>query len=287
MLFINMYMDLNSLNALLPKFWTAEKCGKHEGLADQHGMLLMKNLLVKPEDLFEQLAKNTFTFQNFSKISWVDFLRRANLAEYLKPEYINDALNVTTARPAIGKGEFLFASCFANIGFSSGKGDLVDMRNNTLIEFKGIRSTLSGDGKEYKQMNRSLMYSVFSQFNTSTQFDHFNRDCGKDLDELLKHSPDKIETVLKILQNLSNENTKIANMFGKLYRLKGNIFNTVGAMQLYTYMNLQKSSYLLMTNDQGFCCFQKPEQPIDAYNIVTNVKLSSWETGNRGMTIGI
>lgn len=287
MLFINMYMDLNSLNDLLPKFWTSKKCGKHEGLANQHGMLLMKNLLVKPEDLFEQLGKNIFNFQNFPKISWGDFLKRANLAEYLKPEYINDALNVTTARPAIGKGEFLFASCFSNIGFSGGKGDLYDMRTNKLVEFKGIRSTMSGDGKEYKQMNRSLMYSVFSQFNTSTQFDHFNRECGEDLDELLKRQPDKIGTILKMLQNLSNENTKIANEFASLYKLKGNIFNTVGAMQLYIYMNLQNASFLLMTNEQGFCCFEKPKQPIDAYNIVANIKLSSWETGNRAMTIGI
>lgn len=280
-------MDLNSLNELLPKFWTEQKCGKHEGLDNQHGMLLMKHLRVNPKDFFEQLKINIFTFQNFSKIAWSDFLKRANLSEYLKPEYLEDALNVTTTRPAIGKGEFLFVSCFSNIGFSSGKGDLIDMRNNTLIEFKGIRSTVSGDGKIYKQMNRSLMYSVFSQFDTSCQMDHFNRDCAEELDTLLKQHPNKITKVLCLLQNLTNENTKIANEFASLYKLKGNIFNTVGAMQLYTYLHLQNTAYLLMTNEQGFCCFECPRQPIDAYNIITNIKLSSWETGNRGMTIGI
>ena len=280
-------MDLNSLNELLPKFWTKQKCGKHEGLDNQHGMLLMKHLLVNPKDFFEQLKINIFTFQNFSKIAWSDFLKRANLSEYLKPEYLNDALNITTARPAIGKGEFLFVSCFSNIGFSTGKGDLIDLRNNILVEFKGIRSTVSGDGKQYKQMNRSLMYSVFSQFDTSCQTDHFNRDCAEELDELLKQHPNKTVKVLTLLQNITNENTKIAEEFASLYKLKGNIFNIVGAMQLYTYLRLQKATYLLMTNEQGFCCFECPKQPIDAYNIITNIKLSSWETGNRGMTIGI
>lgn len=282
-------MDLNSLNTLLPKFWTRQKCGKHEGLANQHGMLLLKNLLVKPEDLFEQLDKNIFKFQSFSKIGWGDFLSRASLSEYLKDGYVNDALNVTTARPAIGKGEFLFASCFSNIGFSKDKGDLVDMQTGKRIEVKGIRSTLSGDGKLYKQMNKGIIYSVFSLFDTSAQYGHFNRDCAEELDELIKQKPDKLRNVLVILQNLdhAHENTGIANSFAKLYQIKPNLFNVVGAMQLYTYMRVQKADFLMMTNDSGFCCFARPEQPIDAYNIVDSVKLSSWETGNRGMTIGV
>lgn len=280
-------MDFSSLNTLLPKFWTEKKCGKHDGLAAQHGMLLMKNLLVKPEDLFEQLEKNRFTFGNLAKIQWSEFLNRAKLAEYLKPNYINDALNVTTARPAIGKGEFLFASCFANIGFNPGKGDLVDMNTGDNIEFKGIRSTLSGDGKEYRQMNKSLMYSIFSLFNTSTQFDHFNRDSARELDRLLRIQPEKTYNVLKLLQNISNASDKVANEFTRLYKMKNDIFNVAGAMQLHIYMTLQRATFLVMTNEQGFCCFNKPTDAMSAYNIITSIKLSSWETGNRAMTIGI
>ena len=182
-----MYMDFSSLNQLLPEYWTKKKCGKHSGLAEQHGMLLMKNLLVKPEDLFEQIRQNTFTFKDFSKIPWSDFLKRANLAEYLKSNYINDAMNVTTARPAIGKGEFLFVSCFSNLGFSQGKGDLVDLRNGQAVEFKGIRSTLSGDAKEFtgaKQMNKSLIYSVFSFLPKETNF-HKKEKLHEDEDFML------------------------------------------------------------------------------------------------------
>ena len=80
-----MYMDLNSLNDLLPKFWTSKKCGKHEGLANQHGMLLMKNLLVKPEDLFEQLEKTYLIFKIFQKFHGVIFLKEQILPNILNP----------------------------------------------------------------------------------------------------------------------------------------------------------------------------------------------------------
>ena len=69
--------------------------------------------------------------------------------------------------------------------------------------------------------------------------------------------------------------------------MKNDIFNVVGAMQLYIYMTIQKASFLVMTNEQGFCCFSKPTDVMSAYNIIMSMKLSSWETGNRAMTIGI
>lgn len=282
-----MYMDSSSLNTLLPRFWTEKKCGKHKDLVKQHGLLLLKDLVAKPEDLFEQLEQNIFTFKPFDKIQWSEFLQRAKLAEYLKPAYIEDALGVSTSRPAIGRGEFLFVSCFANIGFSKNTGDLVDLRNGTRVEFKGIRSTLSGDGQGYKQMNQSLLYSVFALFDTSTQYTSFNRECAKDIDELLAQYPEKTANVLGLLQNSANTSKKIARMFAQLYTYKPDIFNVVGAMQLYMYMLHQKASFLLMTNQQYFCCFAAPKSPIDAFNIVKSIKLSSWSIGNRAMTVGI
>lgn len=280
-------MDLNNLNKLLPLYWTAKKCGKHDGLSNQHGMLLLKNLKVDPNTYFEQVKSNTFTFMPFGKISWSEFLKRSKLAEYLKSEYINDALNITTARPAIGKGEFLFASCFNNIGFSETAGDLVDLETGKKIEFKGIKANMSGDGKIYKQLNKSVLYSLFSLFNTSDGFEHFNKECAKKIDELLAKNPDKINKVLEILQNINKSSSIIANEFAKLYKTHNDIFSIVGAMQLYMYLHLQKASYLLMTNDQGFCCFETPETPEEAYNIITNIKLSTWYTGTNSMSIGI
>lgn len=280
-------MDLNELRDLLVKYWTAEKCGKHTDLANQHGMILLKNLLVSPEDCFAQFEQNVFKFMPFSKISWNDFLKRANLSEYLRPSYVHDALNVTTTRPAIGKGEFLFASCFKNIGFSNEAGDLVDLTNGAKIEFKGIRSNLSGDGAKYRQMNKSLMYSVFALFDTNKEYEHFNKAAAKEIDELLNTDPNKIVKVLELLQNISNSSRTIAQQFGKLYSLHPDLFNIVGAMQLYIYLHVQKASFLVMTNDQGFCCFKTPETPEEAYNIIDNLKLSTWYAGTCSMSIGI
>lgn len=280
-------MDSNNLNKCLIDYWTAKKCGKHTEIAKQHGMLLLKNLKVDPDDLFEQINENTFKFQTFPLIQWSDFLKRANLAEYLKPEYIKDALEVTTSRPAIGRGEFLFVSCFSNLGFANGKGDIIDLKTNRICEFKGIRSTLSGDNKAFKQMNKSLIYSVFSLFETGGEYDHFNRDCAAQLDNLLKDHPNILPKVLERLQNVSEPNMKVSRAFAELYKIKPDLFNVVGAMQLFIYMLVQNASYILLTNNEGFCCYEKPQTPQDAYRIVTELKLSSWQTGDYGMTIGI
>lgn len=280
-------MDSNNLNKCLNDYWTDKKSGKHNELAKQHGMLLLKNLKVEPEDLFEQVNENIFKFQTFPLIPWKDFLIRANLAEYLKPEYIKDALEITSLRPAIGKGEFLFVSCFSNLGFSSGKGDIIDLNTGKICEFKGIRSTLSGDNKIYKQMNKSLIYSIFSLFETSAEYDHFNRDCAAKLDDLLKDRPNLLIKVLERLQNVSAPNTKVSHAFVDLYNIKHDLFNIVGAMQLFIYMLIQKASYILLTNNDGFCCYERPQTPMEAFKIIKELKLSSWQTGDYGMTIGI
>lgn len=280
-------MDSNNLNKCLNDYWTDKKSGKHNELAKQHGMLLLKNLKVEPEDLFEQVNENIFKFQTFSLIPWKDFLIRANLAEYLKPEYIKDALEITSLRPAIGKGEFLFVSCFSNLGFSSGKGDIIDLNTGKICEFKGIRSTLSGDNKIYKQMNKSLIYSIFSLFETSAEYDHFNRDCAAKLDDLLKDRRNLLIKVLERLQNVSAPNTKVSHAFVDLYNIKHDLFNVVGAMQLFIYMLIQKASYILLTNNDGFCCYERPQTPMEAFKIIKELKLSSWQTGDYGMTIGI
>lgn len=280
-------MDSNNLNTYLTTYWTDKKSGKNRELAKQHGMLLLKNLKADPKDLFEQIGENVFKFQTFPLISWGDFLRRANLAEYLKPEYVNDALEITSARPAIGKGEFLFVSCFSNLTFTGGKGDIVDLNTGKLCEFKGIRSTLSGNSKFYKQMNKSLIYSIFSLFETSGEYDHFNRDCAAELDNLLKDKPNLLVKVLERLQNVYEPNTKLSHAFAELYNIKGDLFTVVGAMQLLIYMLVQRASYILLTNNEGFCCYERPQTPLDAFRIVKELKLSSWQTGDYGMTIGI
>lgn len=283
-------MKSNNLRACLTKFWTSEKCGKSgmpEDFIDQHDIILTKTLVAEPDDLLEQLNENVFTFQYFDLIPWADFLKRAKLAEYLKSEYVKYALDVTTSRPAIGKGEFLFVSCFSNLGFANGRGDIIDLKTGNKCEFKGMRSTLSGDSKYFKQMNKSLIYSIFSLFDTGTQQDHFNRDCAAELDDLLKNRPELLPKVLGRLQNVSEPDMRVLKEFVDLYRMKSDIFNVVGAMQLCIYMKTQGSRYIMFTNNEGFRCFAFPSNAQEAYNIVKALNLSSWQTGDYGMTVGI
>lgn len=283
-------MNPNNLKDCLTKFWTPKKCGKSgepEDFIEQHDMILGRTLIADPADLLEQLEENIFNFQKFDMIEWSDFLRRANLAEYLKSDYIRLALDVTTTRPAIGKGEFLFVSCFSNLGFANGKGDIVDFKSGKRCEFKGIRSTLSGDSRVYRQMNKSIIYSIFSLFGTGSSYDHFNRKCAEDIDELLKSKPGLINEVLKRLQNLTEPDLSFIRPFAELYEIKKDIFTVVGAMQFCIYLKIQNSQYILFTNDEGFKCFEQPRNADEAYHIVNGLKLSSWQTGDYGMTIGM
>ena len=283
-------MESNNIKSYLAKFWTPKKCGKCGEPSDfinQHDMILGETLIADPKDLLEQLNENIFNFQNFDLITWDSFLKNAKLAEYLKPDYIKYALDVTTSRPAIGKGEFLFVSCFSNLGFAQGKGDIVDLKSGKKCEFKGLRSTLSGDGKEYKQMNKSLIFSIFSLFNTGTSHDHFNRKCAEDIDKLLSEKPDLLPEVLKKLQNLVKPNISFIKPFAELYNIKNDIFNIVGAMQLSLYLKTQDAQYIMFTNNEGFRCFEYPKSEEEAYDIVKSLKLSSWLTRDYGMTIGL
>ena len=281
-------MTSENLKSCLNKFWTPQKCGKIQDLAEIHEGLLNKYLKADPEDLFEQLNENTFKFKPM-RSSWRDFLNNANLAEYLDPKYTEDALNVSGGQPAIGKGEFLFASCFSNICFNSGRGDLYDKSTRLSAEFKGIRSNLSGYGKQYKEMNRDVILSIFGLFNTNVEGDNFNRDIAKKLDELLKKQPKNLLEVLNRLQNLQNPDIEISKEFAKLYQIKPDIFSIAGAQQLKSYMFQQKAAFMVFSNDNGFCCCKYPKTAQAAYDIVTyeNVKLSSWFAGETGFTIGI
>lgn len=286
-------MDFNSLNTLLQTFWTSEKIGKHPDMPNQHGMLLMKNLKTSPDELFKFLETNNFRFGEFDIISWSEFYKRSGLATYLKPEFISDALKVTTTRPAIGKGEFLLVASFNNIGFNKNKGDLIDLKTGEKIEVKGVRATISGDGKKYKMMSNSVITSVFSVYNTSDTLSYFNRDCAERLETYIKESNNDINKLIEVLVRLQNvdknyESKSIAQKFAKLYNTsKPNLFNVVGAMQLYIYLN--DISYLMMVNEIGFKCFKNTHNPIDLLNIIekNKIKLSSWETGTQGMEISI
>lgn len=123
-------------------FWTNEKLGRHKDLADQAELLYEHYALCSADKLLMRLKQSIFKFGNYGPCDWSEYLDKANLDDCLKPEFVDAALKVTTARPSIGKGEFLFAATFNNIGFAPDSGDLIDLITKQKIEVKGEQGTL-------------------------------------------------------------------------------------------------------------------------------------------------
>lgn len=271
-----------SLSKHLNSFWTDVKCGKHPELSKKHKAILQNDLLVSPEDLFEQLNKNTFTFQNFGPLPFHSFLKNAKLDSYLKPEYVEHALSVTTHQPAIGKGEFLLVSCFKNINFAQGSGDLVDTDGNR-IEVKGSHAPIGGP-KGFKQMNKSIMFSVYRLFNTNPDFDDLTMDCANNLELLLKDNPDKTKKVMLLLQNNEHESNNLANDMTELYNKTGHLLEVIAAAHLYAYLKIQNANFLFAVNDKLFAGFTAPKTLSQSYDIIKNFNVNGWTTGNKGIT---
>ena len=286
-------IDTSTLDKCLKDFWSANKSGKHSEMAKKHKDLLERHLIVKPEDLFEQLNANKFTFQNFGPIKLVNFLKKSKLDSYLKPEYVTDALKVTTPQPAIGKGEFLLVSCFKNINFSQESGDLVDDAGNR-IEVKGQHSAIGGL-KGFSQMNKSLMFSIYNLFGTNPDYVDFTMDCARDLQEKLEDNKDPRKKVMLLLQNNTEKSNHLAEEMLELFNTKiveaseeekeNHLLNLVAAAHLYAYLKLQKANFLFAINDKVFAGFETPKSLKQSYEIIKNhFKVNGWTTGNRGIT---
>lgn len=270
------------LQKYLDEFWSDKKCGKHPELKAKHKSILLEDLNVTPSDLFEQLNKNKFIFQNFGPISFNKFLSKSKLDSYLKPEYVTHALSVTTHQPAIGKGEFLLVSCFKNINFSSTSGDLIDDDGNR-IEVKGSHSSIGGP-KLFKAMNKSIMFSIYRLFNTNPDYQDFTMDCATELEAYLKNNPEKIKPVMLLLQNNKQESNSLANEMVTLFKEKGHLLEIVAAAHLFAYLKMQKANFLFAVNDQLFAGFSAPNNLEQSFEIIKHFKVNGWTTGNTGIT---
>lgn len=277
-------INRNELKKCIDNYWTDKKCGKHIGIGEKHEEILLKDLLVKPQDLFEQLDKNTFTFQNFGPMKLSQFLAKSKLDSYLKPSYLKDALTVTTPQPAIGQGEFLLVSCFKNINFSDKSGDLVDTDGNK-IEVKGNHSSIGGV-KGFKQMNKSIMFSIYRLFETNPDYDSFTMDCANDITEYLRKYPDRTKKVMLLLQNIDKESNNLANEMVEKFNAndQSKLLEIVAASHLFAYMKFQNANFLFALNDELFAGFKAPQTFEQAYDIIKNFKINGWTTGNRGIS---
>lgn len=279
-------INKEDLKKELANFWTAEKSGKHKDIASKHGTILIKDLLVKPGDFFEQANKNKFIFSEFRPIPLSKFLQKAKLDSFVKPEYVEDCLKVVTSQPAIGKGEFLLVSCFKNINFNKESGDLIDSEGHR-VEVKGARaalgSTYSGN---YKTMSKDLTYSIFSQFDTNPGGESLTIEAFDDLEKLLKNNGSKLKDVMNLLQNTDYTDRKVLKEMIALFNQVGHLKEIVAASHLYQYLKNQEASYLIALNDKMFAGFKSPSSVKEAYIIIKdNFKVTGWTSGNSGISI--
>jgi hypothetical protein len=276
-------VNTSVLGKYIKDFWTDKKSGKHPELGKKHYQILQTDLIAKPEDLFEQLKQNKFVFQDFGPLKIVNFLKNAKLDSYLKPEYVEHCLEVTTHQPAIGKGEFLLVSCFNNINFSDKSGDLVDDEGNK-IEVKGTHSAIGGP-KHFKQMNKSIMFSIYNLFGTNPDFPDLTMECAEDLQTKLIDNPQQIRKTMLLLQNNNQESNSLAEAMTALFNEKQDLLNIVAAAHLYAYLKLQKANFLFAINDKYFAGFATPKDLKQSYEIIKNhFKVNGWTTGNSGIT---
>ena len=282
---------MSELYDKLKDYWNG-KLGKYgDELVREHAKELKAYSIASISDIIDHLEQNKFRLETYSKTSWSKFLNIAKLSEYLRPGYITDALAITTHQPAMGQGEFLFVSCFKNIAINSESGDLIDTSTHEKIEFKGNRSSFAGESKDklkYKEMNDNLMYSICSLFDiVENSKGSFDREFCKMIDGKLKEQPEMIDKVINICQNIEPDSHTITKMFAQLYKEKEDLYHVVAAMHCYTYLKLQKTNWLVVTNDNGFAIFKAPEDAEDAWSIVKQLKLGTWGKQNKSIELSL
>lgn len=276
------------LRELLDKFWTKEKAGRHPDLKKDHEDILLKTLRVDPEYLNNDLLNNKLKLRNLTA-PVESILRNSKLSGDLSSNYIQLCMNVTSERPAIGKGEFLFVASFSNIGFSPDHGDLIDLDNKARIEVKGVSAVLgNSQNQRYKPMSEPLMRAVFRilEIEDVAKQDHYlNPDVAKKIKEKIGLDRNKAKQIFTFLQNLRNENEALAASAVEVYFREKQLIRTVAAMHLYAYMKLEKNSFFLILNDKKFSIFESPKTLSDAYAIIDELSLKSWHQGEYGIKV--
>ena len=278
----------SELESLVNEYWTNDKLGKHSELKAEHLDILQKCLLIEPEIFKQDLFKNKLNLRNLeSSISSI--LTNTKLNGDLRNSYLRMCLDVTTDRPAIGKGEFLFAASFSNIGFSKDTGDLIDLDTKEKIEVKGISATLgNSQNKKMRAMTGQTMYTIFKQLGIDdvARTDYYlSEENAKKIKVAIGLDHDKARSVFTYLQNLRNENEALANAAVQLYFEKKQLIRTVAAMHLFTYMKIENNDYLLILNDRDFMLSKAPSTLAESYNIVDKLIVKPWHQGEYGIKV--
>lgn len=280
------------------EFWTSEKLGKHPQVAEEAARLFKQYALCPADKLLARLKESRFKFGNVGPISWNSLLTKANLDDCLKQDYVKAALKVTTAQPAIGKGEFLFVSLFDNVGFAKDHGDLIDLQTKKKVEVKGISSALcNGYSSNYRQLTQgpdeyrplnqeAILNTVFKKFKLSPPAKLDAGSC-KELERFASHDDDALYYILDAFRNTAVSRRPVIESAMANYknRSKHNLLSTIAAMHLYDYLKTEHTDYFLAVNNNQFMCFTAPTNVYQAASILEYFTIDGWQIGKRGMTV--
>jgi hypothetical protein len=278
----------DDLVKLVNEYLTDDKLGKHTDLKDDYLEILQKTLQVEPAIFKDDLLRNKIKLGTFeSPISSI--LTNSKLSGDLKPSYLGLCLDVTTERPAIGKGEFLFAVTFANLGFSKNTGDLIDIESKKKIEVKGISAILgNAQSGKFRQMSAETMRTVFKTLeidDVARSEYYLSEENAKKIKTAIGLDREKALRTFTYLQNLRNENEALAKSAVSLYFDKKQLIRTVTAMHLYAYMRVEKDDYLLILNDKKFMLTEAPKSLYEAYDIIDKLVVKPWHQGEYGIKV--
>jgi len=273
---------------LVNDYWTDKKLGKRTELKKDYLEILEKTLLIEPNLFRQDLFNNKLKLKNFSATIG-SILSNTKLNGDLRTSYLSMCLDVTTERPAIGKGEFLFAASFSNIGFSKDSGDLIDIDTNEKIEVKGISAVMgNAQNGKFRQMSAETMRTVFRLLginDVAKQDYYLSESVAKKIKTAIGLDQNRAKQVFTYLQNLRSENESLARSAVQLYFDKKQLIRTVAAMHLYAYMKLERDNYLLILNDKSFSLFKAPDTLYDAYAILENLAVKPWHQGEYGIKV--
>lgn len=278
----------DALKKIVDEYWSDEKLGKHRDLKKDHLEILQKTLLVDPSLFKADLLSNKFKPRTIQ--APIDgILTNTKLNGDLRRSYLSLCLGVTTERPAIGKGEFLFAASFANMGFSKDTGDLIDLDTKKKIEVKGISAVLgNAQSGKFRQMSAETMRTVFRTLGIDdvAKSDYYlSEENAKKIKTAIGLDQQKAKQIFTFLQNLRNENESLARAAVQLYFDKKQLIRTVAAMHLYAYTRVERDDYLLILNDKSFYMAESPSTLYDAYEIVDKLSVKPWHQGEYGIKV--
>ena len=271
----------------MSEFWTSKKLGKRPHIAKQAELLYEHYAMCPAAKLLERLMQSTFEFGNYGPIAWKNILEDANLDDCLKPEYVEEALKVTTARPAIGRGEFLFVSIFKNVGFAKEHGDLIDINTNERVEVKGDYSTIgNGNSRNFFTLSQLRLNAVSSLLKLSPIHKIDASTCST-IKAAIGTNFDLAKKILTMLCNTTYTYYEVVDEALKYYQNSKRLLLTIAAMHLYCYMYLEDSDYLLAVNKDKFMCFDRPNSLYDAAEILKHFELHEWKVGESGIKVSL